>query len=206
MPLVPAALHQPEGALFGIAASARRGSPRNRDRCRSGRRGGRYCHRAASLARDCAAYPEPRSRAAPTCRARHVSATPVLQRRRGPPATARAQRAFSDGLSLPQPGQHRGHDDEPPYPHIDHPAHAVWHLRGARGDAPTSFRASTQILDEHGLAAALRSRLQAVETRAGLAAEFECSADLRLAPDQEHELYRLAQEALSKQCSQTRTC
>ncbi|MBV9324021.1 MAG: hypothetical protein JO352_09575 [Chloroflexi bacterium] len=68
------------------------------------------------------------------------------------------------------------------------------------------FELRPQILDEHGLAAALRSRLQAVETRAGLAAEFECSADLRLAPDQEHELYRLAQEALSKQCSQTRTC
>ncbi|MBV9601611.1 MAG: GAF domain-containing sensor histidine kinase [Chloroflexi bacterium] len=59
------------------------------------------------------------------------------------------------------------------------------------------FELRPQILDEHGLAAALRSRLQAVEARAGLAAEFECSSDIRLAPDREQDLYRLAQEALS---------
>jgi signal transduction histidine kinase len=59
------------------------------------------------------------------------------------------------------------------------------------------FELRPQILDEHGLAAALRSRLQAVEARVGLTAEFECRNDIRLAPEREQELYRLAQEALS---------
>jgi signal transduction histidine kinase len=53
------------------------------------------------------------------------------------------------------------------------------------------------LLQEHGLAAALRARLQAVETRAGLVAEFDCQGEERLAPEKEQELYRLAQEALN---------
>ena len=52
-------------------------------------------------------------------------------------------------------------------------------------------------LDEHGLAGALRSRLQAVEARAGLKTEFDCQGEGRLAPETEQELFRLAQEALN---------
>jgi signal transduction histidine kinase len=50
---------------------------------------------------------------------------------------------------------------------------------------------------EDGLAAALRTRLQSVETRAGLEVAFECRGDERLPVHQEQELFRLAQEALS---------
>jgi signal transduction histidine kinase len=53
------------------------------------------------------------------------------------------------------------------------------------------------LLEEHGLAAALRTRLQSVETRAGLEVGFDCQGDQRLPVDQEQELYRLAQEALN---------
>jgi signal transduction histidine kinase len=53
------------------------------------------------------------------------------------------------------------------------------------------------LLEEHGLAAALRARLQAVETRAGLEVDFECSGNGRLPVGAEQELYRLAQEALN---------
>src|ERR671932_1501680 len=52
-------------------------------------------------------------------------------------------------------------------------------------------------LDERGLAGALRSRLQAVEARAGLKTEFDCQGEGRLAPETEQELFRLAQEALN---------
>src|SRR5579859_872041 len=53
------------------------------------------------------------------------------------------------------------------------------------------------LLQEHGLAAALRARLQAVETRAGLVTNFDTQGDERLPPEYEQELYRLAQEALN---------
>jgi signal transduction histidine kinase len=59
------------------------------------------------------------------------------------------------------------------------------------------FELRPPLLQEHGLAAALRARLQAVESRAGLVAEFDCKTEERLAPDKEQELYRLAQEALN---------
>jgi signal transduction histidine kinase len=52
-------------------------------------------------------------------------------------------------------------------------------------------------LEEAGLAAGLRSRLQAVETRAGLKVEFDCRGDQWLPPETEQDLYRLAQEALN---------
>ncbi|HLZ27667.1 MAG TPA: histidine kinase [Chloroflexota bacterium] len=54
-------------------------------------------------------------------------------------------------------------------------------------------------LEEYGLAAALRTRLKAVETRAGLVTDFESDGEdvQRLAPETEQELYRLAQEALN---------
>jgi signal transduction histidine kinase len=54
-----------------------------------------------------------------------------------------------------------------------------------------------QILDEHGLATALWSRLEAVHTHAGIAVEFDCADDVRLASEAEQELYRVAQEALN---------
>lgn len=53
------------------------------------------------------------------------------------------------------------------------------------------------MLQEQGLAAALRAHLQGVEPRAGVVAEFACEGDQRLAPEEEHELYRLAQAALN---------
>jgi signal transduction histidine kinase len=52
-------------------------------------------------------------------------------------------------------------------------------------------------LQEHGLAAALRARLQAVEARAGIVANFVGDGDVRLRPGLEQELYRVAQEALN---------
>jgi signal transduction histidine kinase len=63
------------------------------------------------------------------------------------------------------------------------------------------------LLEEHGLASALRQRLQSVETRAGLKVAFECEGDARLSAEQEQELYRLAQEALNNVVKHARaTC
>jgi len=53
------------------------------------------------------------------------------------------------------------------------------------------------LLQEHGLASALRARLQTVEARSGLVTEFVAEGEDRLAPDSEQELYRVAQEALN---------
>ena len=59
------------------------------------------------------------------------------------------------------------------------------------------FQLRPQHLEEQGLAQALQSRLRAVEARAGLNVEFDCAANQRLPAETEHELYRLAQEALN---------
>jgi len=59
------------------------------------------------------------------------------------------------------------------------------------------FELRPPLLQEQGLAAALGARLRAVETRAGLVAEFDCPGNERLPPNTEQELYRLAQEALN---------
>ena len=59
------------------------------------------------------------------------------------------------------------------------------------------FELRPPVLQEFGLAAALRARLQAVEARAGLVTEFDCQDEERLPPDREQELYRLVQEALN---------
>jgi signal transduction histidine kinase len=59
------------------------------------------------------------------------------------------------------------------------------------------FELRPPLLQEYGLAPALRARLQAVEVRAGLVTEFECENEERLSPEREQELYRLAQEALN---------
>jgi signal transduction histidine kinase len=59
------------------------------------------------------------------------------------------------------------------------------------------FELRPPLLQEHGLAAALKARLQGVETRSGLVARFDCEAEERLSPEKEQELYRVAQEALN---------
>ncbi len=52
-------------------------------------------------------------------------------------------------------------------------------------------------LEAQGLAAVLRTRLRAVEARAGLEAELQGEAAERLPPETERQLYRVAQEALN---------
>ena len=59
------------------------------------------------------------------------------------------------------------------------------------------FELRPPLLEEQGLAAALRTRLQSVEARAGLVAEFRGTGEGRLSPDAEQALYRVAQEALN---------
>jgi signal transduction histidine kinase len=59
------------------------------------------------------------------------------------------------------------------------------------------FELRPPLLEEQGLAAALGARLQAVEARAGVVTDFDCHGDERLPPEQEQELYRVAQEALN---------
>jgi signal transduction histidine kinase len=59
------------------------------------------------------------------------------------------------------------------------------------------FELRAPVLQEQGLAAALHTRLQAVEARSGLVTEFDCQGDERLPPEPEQELYRVAQEALN---------
>jgi signal transduction histidine kinase len=59
------------------------------------------------------------------------------------------------------------------------------------------FELRPPVLQEQGLAAALRARLQAVEARAGLVTDCVTEGDERLAPESEQELYRVAQEALN---------
>ena len=59
------------------------------------------------------------------------------------------------------------------------------------------FELRPPLLQEHGLASALRARLQTVEARSGLVTDFVAEGEDRLAPDSEQELYRVAQEALN---------
>jgi signal transduction histidine kinase len=59
------------------------------------------------------------------------------------------------------------------------------------------FELRPPLLQEQGLAAALRARLQTVEARSGLISDFDCEDEQRLPADVEQELYRLAQEALN---------
>jgi signal transduction histidine kinase len=59
------------------------------------------------------------------------------------------------------------------------------------------FELRPPLLQERGLAAALQTRLRAVEARAGLVTEFEGEDVRRLRPEVEQELYRIAQEALN---------
>jgi len=59
------------------------------------------------------------------------------------------------------------------------------------------FELRPPVLERDGLAAALETRLYAVEKRAGLNAKFESSIDGHLPMEIENELYRVAQEALN---------
>ncbi|MBM3136007.1 MAG: GAF domain-containing protein [Chloroflexi bacterium] len=59
------------------------------------------------------------------------------------------------------------------------------------------FELRPPILEEEGLVAALQSRLQAVEGRAGLKTEFQAEVEGRLPPRIEEGLYRIAQEVLN---------
>jgi signal transduction histidine kinase len=59
------------------------------------------------------------------------------------------------------------------------------------------FELRPPLLEEQGLAAALRTRLEAVEARAGLTVSFESRGEDRLPLDTEQDLFRLAQEALN---------
>jgi signal transduction histidine kinase len=59
------------------------------------------------------------------------------------------------------------------------------------------FELRPPILERVGLVAALQSRLDAVESRAGFQAIFHSVGSFRLSPKQEGELYRISQEALN---------
>ncbi|MFC1879571.1 histidine kinase, partial [Chloroflexota bacterium] len=59
------------------------------------------------------------------------------------------------------------------------------------------FELRPPILEEEGLAAALQTRLEAVEKRIGLNTEYTMKTEGRLAPEIEEGLYRIAQEALN---------
>jgi signal transduction histidine kinase len=59
------------------------------------------------------------------------------------------------------------------------------------------FELRPPVLEQEGLVAALEFRLEAVEGRSGLETEFIMEGDVRLPPDVEEGLYRIAQEALN---------
>jgi PAS domain S-box-containing protein len=59
------------------------------------------------------------------------------------------------------------------------------------------FELRPPILERVGLAAALQSRLDAVESRAGFQATFHVEGEVHLSAKQESELYRIVQEALN---------
>jgi signal transduction histidine kinase len=59
------------------------------------------------------------------------------------------------------------------------------------------FELRPPLLEQEGLMAALQTRLEAVEGRAGLQVQFEADEDLCLPYDFQKEIYRIAQEALN---------
>jgi PAS domain S-box-containing protein len=59
------------------------------------------------------------------------------------------------------------------------------------------FELRPPIIEQEGLAVALQSRLDSVEARAGFQAVFHSEGEIELSPDQEGEMYRIAQEALN---------
>jgi signal transduction histidine kinase len=85
------------------------------------------------------------------------------------------------------------------------PAQASAHLRDARATSVAAlremrlllFELQPSVLEKDGLAAALQSRLAAVEERVGLKIDFEVEGSLRPARIVEEQLHRIAQEALN---------
>jgi signal transduction histidine kinase len=59
------------------------------------------------------------------------------------------------------------------------------------------FELHPPALEEEGLANALQTRLEAVETRSGIQTEFHVEGDTQMSLVVEEELYRIAQEALT---------
>jgi signal transduction histidine kinase/PAS domain-containing protein len=59
------------------------------------------------------------------------------------------------------------------------------------------FELRPPILEKSGLVAALQSRLESVEAKAGFETSFETDGSFHFSPAQESELYRIAQEALN---------
>jgi PAS domain S-box-containing protein len=59
------------------------------------------------------------------------------------------------------------------------------------------FELRPPVLDEEGLVAAINARLEAVEERSGQHTELKVEGDLRLSPELDAALYRIAQEALN---------
>jgi PAS domain S-box-containing protein len=59
------------------------------------------------------------------------------------------------------------------------------------------YEMRSPVLEKNGLAAALQSRLDAVESRAGFKTIFSADGELNLTSQEESELYRIAQEALN---------
>ncbi|MGD2050644.1 MAG: GAF domain-containing sensor histidine kinase, partial [Chloroflexota bacterium] len=59
------------------------------------------------------------------------------------------------------------------------------------------FELHPPALEEEGLASALQTRLEAVETRSGIQTEFQVEGDTRMPLAVEEELYHVAQEALN---------
>jgi signal transduction histidine kinase len=86
--------------------------------------------------------------------------------------------------------------------HLDRVAELLQQLQNTAQEALTEMRLliyelRPPVLEEEGLVAALQARLDAVEARVGLETEFGAVGDIRLSPEVEEGLYRIAQEALN---------
>jgi PAS domain S-box-containing protein len=85
------------------------------------------------------------------------------------------------------------------------PARAAEHLRVLRETAQEAlremrlliFELRPPLLEQEGLVAAVRGRLEAVEGRAGLRVEMETAGEIAVPFEVQKELYRIAQEALN---------
>ena len=86
--------------------------------------------------------------------------------------------------------------------HVDRVAEHLRELQNTAREALTEMRLliyelRLPVLAEEGLAAALQDRLLAVEGRMGLKTNLQVEGEIRLPPEKEEGLYRIAQEALN---------
>jgi signal transduction histidine kinase len=86
--------------------------------------------------------------------------------------------------------------------HVDRVAEHLRELQNTAREALTEMRLliyelRPPVLAEEGLVAALQDRLLAVEDRIGLKTDLQVEGEIRLAPETEEGLYRIAQEALN---------